>query len=61
MTKLEQELQTASAFANIITLVVRTATDVAGENGEEQTDPDNETIHLIGSKLQKKLAPHART
>ena len=61
MTKREQELQTTSVFANIITLVAGAAAKVTGVSEEAMAEPEDEIIHLIGSKLQKKLAPHART
>ena len=51
MTKLEQELQTTSVFANIITLVAGAAANVPGVSEEAMAEPGDEIIHLIGSKL----------
>lgn len=62
MNKEEQDVQSVSTLANLITLVARTATVVAGtsDNLEASESTDEETVQLIGAKLQKKLAPYSQ-
>lgn len=62
MNKEEQRVQSVNTIANLITLVARTATKVAStsDNLETPESTDEETVQLIGAKLQKKLAPYSQ-
>lgn len=58
MNKQEQMTQSVNTFANMITLIAGVAVKVGGDAMAESKDATDNVEELIGSKIQKKLAPY---